>query len=366
MKRHFIFFLILALTSCGNRHERETSNNHDAYDVYISKNAETLFIIYTIADLGITTPNESFSATASTEFEIFRDHQAVEMVQFIAKNHGIDALPQLILHFSELPDFEPIHPFDSNSSTESLVNQYDDSLWVSETFVVAFKDFYRIANVEGFITKHQAIYHKTLSDVHRHLPSGDLIKAMESFYGIGHKSYVLIPTPTLFPTWGFGGRVQSNCSLHVFNTFGAQRFIRRSKGRSIIDFDSKENIQNISVHEFGHSFVNPIAEKPENREAIESFSHLFEPIREHMSRQGYNNWWICVVEHLVRLGEIRIAESLGDTKNAKWLRNNYTNKRNFIYLPHLENKIIEYENNQDKYQRFEDFFPELISVFAKI
>ncbi len=355
----FSFLAIFLFSGCSER-------SSDAYTLSISKNTETLFIIYSIIDFGIFIPDESLTAKASKEFSDFKSHKAVEIVGNIARKHGIDALPHFLHHFSELPDFQLIYPLESNLKVNHCVTLYEDSLWITDEFVSAFRDFYCIANVEGFLQKYKTSYTKALKEVIKHLPSSNLIRKMESFYGIKSHSYVFYPSPVLFPTWGFAGQIFYDEKMIVFNTFGPQRFIGRSGGKSIIDFNSKEKIQNISVHEFGHSFVNPIANKPENRELINSYNHLFEPIKDELIKQGYTNWWICVVEHLVRLGEIRVSEALGNKTNAEMLRQNYTTNRRFIYLPLLERKIFEYENNRDKYPTYEEFFPELLNAFAEI
>jgi hypothetical protein len=355
----FISILILCFAGGCNQSRSE------AYQVSISRNAETLFIIYSIADFGINTLDDSFSKTASEEFNDYKDHYAVRIVEQFAKECGIDALPKFIRHFSELPDFKLIYPFDTDSESYKWANEFDDLAEVTLRLAKALKGFYTEANVEDFIQRHEAIYKKTLNDVNKHLPSHNLISSMEQFYGVAHEAYVLTPSPTLFPTWGFGGSIQVDDKKIVYNTFGPQRVLRKG-GKRIIDFNSRDNIRNISVHEFAHSFVNPIADKPENRELISNYSHLFDPIKDELTKQGYANWWVCVVEHLVRLGEIRISEAMGYRANAKMLRHDYTTNRSFIYLPHLERKIVEYESNRDKYPTFEDFFPELLGVFAKV
>lgn len=363
MKRVFTIFLslIVILTGCI----KQTYIENDAVKVYINRNVETLFIIYSIADLGITTFDESFIKTATKEFYNYKNHKSVRIIEQFVKENGVDALPKLFLFFTELPDFQLKLSLDSVRKSNKLTSKYENLDGVTQVLAQALKDFYTDANVENFILRHNEIYSNSLSDVYKNLPSNKLIKSMEQFYGFEHEAYVLIPSPMLFPTWGFGGSTEVNGKKIVYNIFGPLRVAQKGN-KKIIDFDSRDKIRNISVHEFGHSFVNPIAEKTENRELINSYSYLFEPIRDDLTKQGYNNWWTCVVEHLVRLGEIRISEAMDNKTNAKLLRENYTKNKSFIYLPLLERKIVEYENNRDKYSTFEEFLPELIKAFSEI
>ena len=107
-------------------------------------------------------------------------------------------------------------------------------------------------------------------------------------------------------------------------------------------------------------------ELPENRSITDKYNYLFVPIRDKMANQGYNNWWACVTEHIVRLGEIRISYALGDSLRANRIRNDYINNRNFIYLPYLEKNILDYEKNKDIYHSIDEYMPDLLKSFSKI
>jgi len=65
------------------------------------------------------------------------------------------------------------------------------------------------------------------------------------------------------------------------------------------------------------------------------------------------------------LGEIRIAEIQEDKERADYLRNYHTNLEHFIFIPQLEEKAIEFENNREKFPMWKDFIPELLGVFDK-
>jgi hypothetical protein len=83
-----------------------------------------------------------------------------------------------------------------------------------------------------------------------------------------------------------------------------------------------------------------------------------------MQKQNYGTWWDCVAEHLVRLGEIRIAERSRDSLLANRLRVENIEKNKFIFLPELEEKIQVYEANK-KYDSFLSYLPELITTFEQ-
>lgn len=78
------------------------------------------------------------------------------------------------------------------------------------------------------------------------------------------------------------------------------------------------------------------------------------------------SWENCVVEHLVRLGEIRIAVSMNDTAEANRLRKLHIDGFRFILLPLLEKKMETYEANRTMYPDFTSFLPQLLSVFHSL
>lgn len=80
-----------------------------------------------------------------------------------------------------------------------------------------------------------------------------------------------------------------------------------------------------------------------------------------MRPQGIPNWKICIIEHLVRLGEIRIAEAMKDAKQVNALRKMHVDTFHFILLPLLEKKIQEFERKRNVYFHFSDFIPVLLN-----
>jgi hypothetical protein len=130
-------------------------------------------------------------------------------------------------------------------------------------------------------------------------------------------------------------------------------------------FDNPAIIRRLCVHEIGHSFINPHLEK--YKQEIENYRSLFTPaLAALMGQQGITSWYICVIENLVRAGEIRIAEQMKDIAQANWLRHLYVHDQNCIFIPALEEKMILYEKNRRKYPTFENFIPELLTVFNGI
>lgn len=355
-----ILILAISVASCKQPKDKNI-------EVAINKNIETLFILYPLLDFGLPPVENSLWDDASNYFQEYKDHDAVQKLAILVKRTGIDGPVGLMLHYAELPHISIRHELNENTlKSFSETGDVNDGRREINEFIEAFTDFYIQSNVEAFLAKHNSYYQKAIEDIKKNLPAEGFIETLEMYYGKQNKAYILNPSPVLFPGFGFGKRIVTDDRLVVFNTFGPFPSSFENNSEFHYHFDNADKIRDLSVHEFGHSFVNPITELPENKKLIEQYAYLFEPLKEHMGKQGYRTWWICVTEHLVRLGEIRIALAMQDNKTADKLRHDYTKQRHFVYLPYLEAKIAEYENNRDKYPGFNDFLPLLLNAFSEI
>jgi hypothetical protein len=63
-----------------------------------------------------------------------------------------------------------------------------------------------------------------------------------------------------------------------------------------------------------------------------------------MSAQAYTSWVMSLYEHLVRAGEVIIAEKLGDTARAKTIMQENVNN-GFKYLPFLVAELKAWDKN---------------------
>lgn len=129
-------------------------------------------------------------------------------------------------------------------------------------------------------------------------------------------------------------------------------------------FDDADTMEWLTIHEIGHSFVNPVLATPASMQVMMAHTDLYAPIREEMTEQGMPDWEGAAVEHVVRLGEIRVLESLGLTSAAESRRLQNVFERKFIYLPLLEARIAEYERDRQNYPTFETFLPRLYAAFG--
>jgi len=359
----FILISTAFLFSCSYKQKDKEIRVETNYNI------ETLMICFEIANNGFwNVPFQDYQPMkylARTRFEQYREHNAIHIIDsLVNKGFWLDAMVEVILKSSPLPNAELKYELekstltrlsDSNKVATKLINEFINSL----------NDFYIEADLSTYFIENKSYFDSVNNEVRENLPNKHFITTMENYYGKQNDSYTLIPTPTLWHTAGLGLRIKGNIGFKVYNIFGPLIVTKDS-----IDFgygyNNSDKINELTVHEFGHSFINPVTELSKNKTIIDKYEYLFEPIKDKMTKQAYNNWWTCVTEHIVRLGEIRISYTLGDSLRADKIRNDYINNRNFIYLPYLEKNIIYYENNRNKYSSIDEYIPILLKSFSEV
>ncbi len=375
-KLHLTVFLLFSffifLSSCRNQ------KSVKQIKVRINSNIETIACLYNLtqkgADMRYGYGTAPLRKIVMEQFSYLKDDLAVKKTaEFLEK--GFWATPVWVaLNSSSFPEGKLLYELPQwIYITASPSKNIEDGKQRINTYIEIVNDFYRTARIGDFINKHKDQYHKAEEDVRKNLPDKRFVTTLEQYYGKKHKSYTLIPSPVMLEFAGFGAAIATEEGMMVFNIFGSsiKKDVKdsieagnRKFNASDFTFNDPERIRELTVHEFGHSFVNPIADKYRNE--INQFSQLYEPIRGRMSELAYFSWWNCAVEHIVRAGEIRIAVAMGQKESAKRLKLDYINNNQFIYLPKVIESIEIYEQNRVEFHSFDEYFPELLKTFGKI
>lgn len=228
----------------------------------------------------------------------------------------------------------------------------------AEKFVKAFNDFSTEINFQGFLSRYTAYYKQMTTEVSQNIPKENFITEMEHFYGKNVENYNLYPSLTI--PFGQGFAVGNDGMIgNVFASFNTPKEINTLSNLNL-GFDNSVALRTICVHEFGHSFVNPAVDKVDEK-VLQSKSDLFEPIKNKMSEQGYNQWKICLYEHFDRANEVIIAKLIGDpSKATEILKDNIENK-SFIYLPQILEKLEFWYSNEYFTKTYEQKVAEIIA-----
>lgn len=118
----------------------------------------------------------------------------------------------------------------------------------------------------------------------------------------------------------------------------------------------------VLIHEFNHSFVNPLLDNTANAALIEKVGQrLYMWSQPEMNNQAYNDWRIVINESIVRAAVFIYMkdngligkQTLNDMFNETW-------RNGFRWTPELVNSLRTYANNRDKYKTLNDYYPEIV------
>jgi hypothetical protein len=208
-------------------------------------------------------------------------------------------------------------------------------------FLRNLNSFYKEIGFADYLKRNDVYYEKILADVKKNLPPDGFIPEMEGFYRKAFNGYYLVPGLNIPTSMGFGK--MNTKTQSIYNVFGPFSFQNFNDDNLQLGFDFPLRIEGLSVHEFGHSFVNPVIDQLPG-ELIVATQHLFTPIKEAMTKLAYPTWKICLYEHFVKAGEVILAEKLGRKKDAQEMLENGRNA-GFIYLPEIVQRLKEYDKN---------------------
>ncbi|MDJ1497036.1 DUF4932 domain-containing protein [Cytophagaceae bacterium DM2B3-1] len=328
--------------------------------IEFNHNVEFLGFVFFLGSLGSQyeqTEDTYFNGIKKKEWHAFnlslyrkyKSYQANKDLQTVARfieSLGGSSLIRLLIQVPEfphatLPASMPKEEVLFFSSTNDSLEAYSHA----QEFLQAANRFYKEVHFEKYFQENQRLYDHSMEQIRKNMPPEGFIDAMEQFYRRQFDGYQLLPSLTIPAGMGFGLQLTTagkTTILNAFGSFGPQRFAKDSLPD--MGFANPKRLRELSIHEFGHSFVNPIiADLP--AELTESTKSLFDTIKTDMEDQAYQNWKTCLDEHFVRAGEVMISHNLGYSQEAEDLLQYYITGRKFIYLPVIIQELKVYNQN---------------------
>jgi hypothetical protein len=213
-------------------------------------------------------------------------------------------------------------------------------------FIEALNEFYRETDFDSYFRSKDRMYEQALQEIKSKLPGSPFLPAMEKFYRQHFEQYSLLPSLTIPSGMAFSVSNKQHGKTEIINLFGPFALQQFDTGAILnMGFADEKHIRELSTHEFGHSFTNPVLDKIPAK-LISETAFRFDTIKAAMNDQGYTTWKACLYEHFVRAGEVIISASLGNNKDAAKLKAEYIEKRKFIYLPLIIGELERYSKSK--------------------
>ena len=284
-------------------------------------------------------------------FEAFKDHPAIACIEsLVSAGFTHDAPVAFMLYHSDPPEFVQKNPY-----SDYLIGRARGEENLIE-FTDALRDFALKTNFMRFYQAHKALYDTLIAEVKSLLEGKAYIQVLEDFYGESRNSYDVI-LPPLF-AGGYGITVESKKGYDIYGVIGPCSL--RDKR---VTFACLGYLESIILHEWSHSFVNPLVDQ--NLDRFKESIALFEPIKGMMRNQAYPSWRISLYEHIVRACEIHIRANLyEDFKKDKPLRRQ--EGKGFWYISYVDSLLDVYETQRKQYPTFSQFVPVIANRLSHI
>ncbi|WP_160688973.1 DUF4932 domain-containing protein [Clostridium sp. C2-6-12] len=318
-------------------------------NVSVEPKIELLGVVQYLADAPVIlkknlhVDNQKYSDDISNYFSKYKNEEVINLCkEMMETGFTYDTAPNAMLYVDDnlklLEDISLPETIITNAGGKEKLLKFFDLL----------SDFRKKSKFDDFYISHDEFYKKCVSDVKNRIDKLGLIEKIQNYYGYKQNSYNFIIQP--LSIGGYGIKMPAKDGKFDLYDF------------MVVPNDDAEFFQMV-VHEFGHSYINPLTEK--NIDEINKYSNLFLPIKDDMSKQAYTDWNCCVNEHIVRaISYSVLRNTFGLEKSEEYIARDTGMK--FIYISAISEKLKEYENNRDKYPSFNEFYPELIKLFKEL
>lgn len=319
---------------------------------------ELLSAIQVLSDYGETYPGVltrgdfEYINQIKQYFKPYTSHAAVKLfTEMYESGFSYDAPPSAMLYYSQSTDLKQIVPL-----TDYLLGRAGGQEKIDE-FINALRQFAEDTNFKKFYNSHIEFYNQMIDLNIQPIKGEDYINQIENYYGVKNNSYNIILSPVTHPG-GYGPSVENEYGNNIYSILGPTSF-----DKDMPLWGNKESYDYIVWHEFSHSFVNPITAK--NIDEVNKYENLYTPISKRMRAIAYSDWETSVNEHLLRaVTSLREYENKGEEAYKKAINNEKS--EGFAYVEELSKKMLEYEENKDKYKNFEEFYPQIIELFKDL
>jgi hypothetical protein len=278
-----------------------------------------------------------------------RNHPAVKMAKKLRKTRGVsyDAVMGMAVHIEDINSCREIVPFEPRPNTL-------DGRWrINEAreFLGNCRDFVEETDFKAFLAKNQSQYDTAVARLQQLIDTEANLIWFYEFFGSKDDVDFNLVISILNGPGSYGCRVRLEGRTRIYSILGVWR----------VDWLGWGNVVGTVVHEFGHSYCNPLVDK--HMKDFRSFGRKYFPrVEKQMKGQAYGSWQTMMRESLVRACEVRYAMA-NDGREQAERRANYHISRGFHWTKELSKLLGQYETQRDKYQTLDAFMPKIVKLF---
>ena len=345
MKKYLITALLVIVSVIG----------HAQIKVEVSETVELLSILARTAGYQEYCHDVAGQYTKDTEawFAPYKQHEAVALCQDINNKNGIshDAMATLAVHL------------DIDGKKLKLLGEKSDlgERWKDvdvDNFLDNLNKFYKDTRFHDFFEQHHTFYEDGIKNFEAEVMPIFHQDWYARFYGNEAKEKFTIIVGFTIGCHNYGPcRQNSGQPREVFSIMGYQLNPATSKPRWFPD---------VLIHEFNHSFVNPLLDNAANAALMEKIGQRLLLWSLPLIPRQYHNWHTVINESVVRAAVFIYLKDNGLVDNQT-LESMYDEiwRNGFRWTPELVTCLRNYANNRDKYKTLNDYYPEIAKCLQK-
>jgi hypothetical protein len=321
----------------------------------VDKRVELLSIVFRLAgsDEYNMSNLKKYTSDIDDYFRDFKDHPVIQFAKQLRAERGVsfDAVMGMAVHLSQPPDLNPIVEF-SDTIPEQRWGKSN-----ALKFVALLQEFYRDAHFERFFETHRELYREVEHRFQGITQNVDL-PWYKHFYGEMPKGTFNLLIGVNNGGGNYGPRVVfPDGREELFSIIGAGRI--DSTGMPVFGKSSLPTI----IHEFNHSFVNPVVDAHFEKFAA-AVQTVFEPVAQQMERMAYGDSRTMLKESLVRAAVISYFQTHANDSATVGIMIKEEQANGFVWMDELYSLLSTYESRRSEYPTFESFMPAVVSFYT--
>lgn len=263
-------------------------------NITIDDRIETLYSIAYFDNYFLVNKHANiYKNTLDQKLKTLKNHRAVALFDSISKKYNFSYYRPVewILQHSDFPDLKKTkNKLDENDETITKGKEY-----LLDEFKKELIKFNKDSLFQKYLKGIKPINEKVIETVLESKSIKFLPDYLEDYYGTKLSSYNLIISPLLH-SGGFNSEIiNEKGEREVYAIIGPNGEINFYP-----HFDKDYLEMDMILHEFGHSFVNPLTDKYVNQ--IENLKNKYynEKLQKNGKNQGYSKWKYVFNEILLR------------------------------------------------------------------
>lgn len=291
----------------------------------------------------MTDTKNEYTHSIKSFFGNYKNHKIYEVIENMIPNGFTFSRPVEIALSLDSKNFSSRFPL------SPLCIEYSGGILKINELLALLKDFAQESNYFSFYERNLYFYDTYIEKANKTVQSNPFVSILENEFGKQQNSYNYVISALMKGNFGIYFQNSVTQKADIFSVFSSDDF---SLSPAIL------------LHEYSHSFINPLTEK--YHDIVQKHQGTYDILAQYKLpnyQSGYEGWEECVNEHLVRAMAIHILRKCQYPELADQLLNNdlYCGYR---YIPQILERYKYYDSNRNLYADFECYYPILLNVFS--